>query len=310
MSIASVSTNLFNTQASGDLRKVQAELADLQRQIGSGNKADDLKGYGVESTRILSAQTLISRTDARKQAADTLSGRLDAVDTALSASSDAVEALRQAVLTALGQDDGRYLTNSLQTAFDQTRTALNTNFEGEALFGGERIGGDPINVTTLAALAAAPSTSAIFDEATRTKTVDLGDGPFSIGEKASDFSTGAFDAMRQLKLLIDGAGGSLPQPLTAGQRASLQTIADSLNTSRQTILVSQGRNGDLQNTVEAKSTALGAQSDALTKLKGGAEDADLGEVATKISAFQVQYQAVAQTFAMLSHMSLLDYLSA
>jgi flagellar hook-associated protein 3 FlgL len=309
MSVNSVSTAFFNMQASGDLRRVQSELADLQRQIGSGNKADDLKGYGVESTRILSAQGLISRTDARQQAANTLSGRLDAVDTALGVSSDAVEALRQAVLTALGQDDGRYLNNSLQTAFDQTRTALNVNFEGESLFGGERIGADPINVTTLAGLAAAPSTAAIFDEASRNKMVDLGDGPFAVGEKASAFATGAFDAMRQLKQLIDSAGGSLPQPLTTGQRATLQTIADSLNTSRTTLLVAQGRNGDLQNTVEAKSEALGAQSDALTKIKGDAEDADLGEVATKLSAFQVQYQAVAQTFAMLSHMSLLDFLS-
>lgn len=309
MSVQSVSTAFFNAQASGDLKRVQAELADLQRQIGSGNKADDLKGYGVESTRILSAQAMISRTDARKTEADTLSGRLDAVDTSLSATSDAVEALRQAVLTALGQDDGRYVHNSLQTAFDQTRTALNTNFEGETLFGGERIAGDPINVATLAQLAAAPSTASIFDEASRSKMIDLGDGPFSVGERASEFSTAAFDAMRQLKLLIDANGGTLPQPLTSGQRASLQTIADNLNSARQTILVSQGRNGNLQNTVAAKSTALAAQSDTLSRLQSVAADADLAEIATKISAFQVQYQAVAQTFSMLSNMSLLDYLT-
>jgi flagellar hook-associated protein 3 FlgL len=231
------------------------------------------------------------------------------VDTSLSAASDAVEALRQAVLTALGQDDGRYLSNSLQTSFDQTRTALNTNFEGESLFGGERIAGDPVNVTTLAQLAAAPSTASIFDEAARSKMIDLGDGAFSVGEKASDVTTGAFDAMRQLKLLMDANGGSLPSPLTTAQRTSLQAIAGSLDTARQTILVSQGRNGDLQNTVSAKSDSLGAQSDTLAKIQSDAADADLAEVATKISAFQVQYQAIAQTFSMLSHMSLLDYLS-
>lgn len=308
MSVNAVSTAFFNLQSSFDLRRVQAELADLQRQVGSEHKADDLKGYGVDSTRILSAKAIIERTDARQVAANTLSGRLGAVDGALEGVSDATESLRQAVLTALGQDDGRYLTTSLQAAFDQARTALNTDFEGESLFGGERISATPVNVTSLAALAAAPSTASIFDEAARGKTLDLGDGAFTIGDKASTVGTGTLDAMRTLKQLIDAGGGSLPSPLTAPQRTALQNIATSLNAARQNVLVAQGRNGELQNIVEAKSTALGAQSDALTKLMGDAANADLAEVATKLSASQVQYQAIAQTFSTLSGLSLLDYL--
>ena len=153
-------------------------------------------------------------------------------------------------------------------------------------------------------------TAAIFDEASRSKTIDLGDGPFSVGEKASDVSTAAFDAMRQLKLLIDANGGSLPQPLTTAQRTACRPSPTNLNSARQTILVSQGRNGDLQNAGRRQIDGACRQSNALSKLQSEAADADLAEVATKISAFQVQYQAVAQTFSMLSHMSLLDYLSA
>ena len=118
MSVNAVSTAFFNSQSSADLRRVQAELADLQRQVGSEHKADDLKGYGIASTRILNAKAMIERSDARQQAANTLGGRLGAVDGALEGVSDATESLRQAVLTALGQDDGRYLTTSLQAAFD------------------------------------------------------------------------------------------------------------------------------------------------------------------------------------------------
>jgi flagellar hook-associated protein 3 FlgL len=309
MSVNAVSTAFFNSQSSADLRRVQAELADLQRQVGSEHKADDLKGYGIASTRILNAKSMIERSDARQQAANTLGGRLGAVDGALEGVSDATESLRQAVLTALGQDDGRYLTTSLQAAFDQARTALNTDFEGESLFGGERISATPINVASLAALAAAPSTASIFDEASRGKTLDLGDGPFVIGDKASTVATGVFDAMRTLKQLVDTAGGTLPQPLTTAQRTALQNVATSLNAARQDVLVAQGRNGELQNIVEAKSISLGAQSDALEKLMGDAANADLAEVATKLSASQVQYQAIAATFSTLSKLSLLDYLS-
>ncbi|MEJ0022184.1 MAG: hypothetical protein WDN76_01155 [Alphaproteobacteria bacterium] len=137
---------------------------------------------------------------------------------ALGGAADATETLRLALLDAVGQDNGQSLATSIQAAFDSAKQAFNTTFEGEAIFGGERIGATPINVTSLAALAAAPSTASIFDEATRAKTADLGDGPFAVSPKASDVSTGLFDTLRQLKQMIDAAGGSLPSPLTSAQK--------------------------------------------------------------------------------------------
>lgn len=309
MSVASVSTAFMNAQAIADLKRSQAQLADLQRQVGSERKANDLKGYGVEAGRILSAQDMITKTDARQQAAVSLGGRLNATDVALGGAADATEALRLAVLDAIGQDNGQSLATNLQAAFDAAKQAFNTTFEGEAIFGGERIGGAPINVSSLAALAAAPSTASIFDEAARPKTVDLGDGGFAVSPKASDVSTGLFDTLRQLKQLIDTAGGALPSPLTGAQKTALQGFATALGDARQTILLAQGQNGALQKTIDAKANALSAQSDALTKVAGDAANADLAEVATRITSTQVQYQAIAQTFASLSKLSLLDYLS-
>ena len=308
MSVLSVSTAFFNSQASGDLKRVTADLMDLQRQIGSEKKANDLKGYGVDSGRLLSASALITRTAARQQAATTLTGRLNAVELSLNTAADTAETLRQAVLTALGQDDGRYLSTSLQAAFDSARIAFNTEFEGEALFGGERTDATPITVTSLDQLAAAPSTASIFDEASRAKTVYLGDGPFKVAETASAVSSQLFDAMRSIKQLIDSAGGTLPQPLTTAQRAALQTYATALGDSRQTLLVAQGRNGEVSKSVDVKQTNLTAQSDALEKLIGDTSNVDLAEVASKLSASQVQYQAIASTFSSLSQLSLLDYL--
>jgi flagellar hook-associated protein 3 FlgL len=183
------------------------------------------------------------------------------------------------------------------------------SFEGEALFGGERTDGQPVTVSTLAQLAAAPSTASIFDESARPKTIDLGDGPFAVGEKASDVSTGLFDAMRSIKQLIDAAGGTLPNPMTAAQKTALNGFAQNLLDARQTLLVAQGRNGEVSKSVDAKQTNLSAQSNALEKLVGDTANADLAQVASQISSTQVQYQAIAQTFSSLSKLSLLDFLS-
>jgi flagellar hook-associated protein 3 FlgL len=308
MGITSVSTAFFNTQAATDLKRAQSQLADLQRQVGSERKANDLKGYGIESARILNVQDMITKTDARQKAAQSLAGRLNATDVALGGAADATEALRLAILDAIGQDNGQSLATNVQAAFDAAKQAFNTTFEGEAVFAGERIGAAPINIASLTALAAAPSTASIFDEASRAKTVDLGDGAFAVSPKASAVSTGLFDTLRQLKQLIDAAGGSLPSPLTSGQKTALQGFAATIGTARQTLLLAQGQNGALQEAMETKATALSAQSDALAKIAGDAANADLAEVATRITATQVQYEAIAQTFASLSKLSLLDYL--
>jgi flagellar hook-associated protein 3 FlgL len=308
MSVQAVSTAFFNSQSSADLKRVQAELADLQRQIGSQHKANDLEGYGADSGRILSAQSLISKTDARQSAAANLTNRLDAVDMSLGQASDAAESLREAILNAVGANDGTNLDATLQSVFDSARSALNQSFEGEALFAGDRVGAQPINVTSLASLAAAPSTNAIFDEGARAKTMDLGDGPFAVAEKASDVSFTLFDTMRSLKQLLDASGGTLSAPLTPAQQTALQGYVTSLTTARDTIVTAQGRNGELSKSVDAKATSLSAQSDALQKLVSDTADADLADVATRISMTQVQFQAIAQTYATLSHLSLLDYL--
>ena len=250
---------------------------------------------------------MIAQTDAHAEVAKGLSARFDSIETSLNSTADSAEDLRLAVINAIANDDGSFLTDALQRNFDAARTAMNQTFEGESLFAGERVGAAPINVATLDQLAAAAS--AIFNEGARPRTADIGDGSFAVAEKASDISSPLFDAMRTLKQMIDTAGGSLPKPLTAAQKTQLQSLVDGLGAARATIVTAQGRNGELQKSVEADATRLSNQSDALTKTVGDVADADLAQVAAQITAVQVQYQAVAQTYSQLSKLSLLNFLT-
>jgi flagellin-like hook-associated protein FlgL len=309
MALGAVSTFMFNDQSRADLARLQRQLVEMEAQVSSGHKASDLQGYGASAARILNVQGLMAQTQAHADAAQQLGARFDAIETSLQSASDATESLRQALLNAVANDDGSYVSDQLQRTFDAARSAFNQTFEGESLFAGERVDAAPIKVDTLADLAAAANTGAIYDEGTRSKTIDLGNGNFAVAEKASDVSTGLFDAMRTLKQMIDGAGGSLPKPLTAAQKTQLQGLIDNLGDARNTIVVAQGRNGDLQNSVEAQATRLSNQSDTLAKTVSDVADADLAEVAARITAVQVQYQAVAQTYSQLAHLSLLDYLT-
>ncbi len=308
MTISAVSSAYAPSQASADLKRMQNELGDLQRQTGSGYAHDDLKGYGAAGGRVISARGLIAQTESRIAAAGALRGRLETTDVALGQAADAAEDLRLGVLKALGDNGGPHLGDFLQRAFDSARTALNTRFEEEALFAGERVDARPIQVESLAALAAVTSVDDIYDEAAREKTIDLGEGAFAVAERASDLSRGLFEAMRSLQILLDNNGGTLPGDLTDQQRTDLTALADDLGDARERLLLGQGRNGMAQTQTAAAQTRLQQQSDALTDLLGELADADLGEVAMQLSARQTQYRAAAEVFSQVSRVSLLDYL--
>jgi flagellar hook-associated protein 3 FlgL len=310
MSIGAVSTFLFNDQSRTDLSQLQTQLANLQAEVSSGNRASDLSGFGgASSQQILSTQNLMAQTTANANVAKGLDARFTTIDQSLGSAQSAGETLRQSVLSAIGNNNGAGLSAALQTAFDSARTALNTTYQGQALFGGERGDATPINVSSLSNLAAAPSVSAIFDESARPQTANVGSGSFAVAPTASTVSSGLFDAMRTLQQTITAAGGSLSSPLTAAQTTALQGVAAALSTAGQTLTAAQGANGDLQKRVETSATNLSNQADMLKNTVGTIAGADLASVATQISALQTQYQAVAQTYSQLSRLSLLSYLS-
>jgi flagellar hook-associated protein 3 FlgL len=308
MTIGALSTAFFNNLSRNDISRIQADLADLNRQTASGYKAADVMGYGATAGRILSARGLITQYESYASTASALDGRFQAIDLSIGRAADAAETLRLNILNAIGSGDGRFVADALSRAFDGARAAMNEDYQGEALFAGERVTADPINVSTLAQLAAAPSTASIFTQASRARTINLGEGPFQVAERASDLSTGLFDTMRTLKQFVDTQGGSLPQTLTTAQITALQAAVTGLTTARDTLVIAQGRNGEVQKRVEADGARMSTRADALAKTVSDQADADLAEVAMKISSKEVQYQAVAQTFVKLSQLSLLNFL--
>ncbi len=119
---------------------------------------------------------------------------------------------------------------------------------------------------------------------------------------------GVFDALRELKQLVDFSGGSLGQPITANATTQLQQLAARLETEANTLTNEEGRTGRLQARFEEERARLTQRSDLLTKEVGAQADADLAQVSIKLNSLMSQYEAAAKTFSDLSKLSLLDYL--
>jgi flagellar hook-associated protein 3 FlgL len=307
--VAGASSLQFNLQAQTDFRRISSQLTNLQGQVASGAKANDLQSYGSLSGQILSAQSGMANADARASVLSELQSRFGVQSAALSQVATGASNLAQAIRDATTSNDGRGINTELDMSFTSIISALNETWQGQPMFAGERQNGKPVKITTLQELQAATLPSDIYDEAARNQTIDLGNGQtVRLAPKASQMSQGLFDAIKDLKNLMDAAGGTLGQPMTDAQIAALTNIADRLDAQANSFTTEEGRTGQIQARLETEQTRLSDRSDLLKKEIGDHRDADLAQVSMQINALLVQYQAAAKTFANLSQLTLLNFL--
>lgn len=298
---------LITALARSDLTRITGEMYDLQRQTASGFLADDLKGYASDAGRLISARSVIAQTDARKTAAARLQTRLDIQDVALDKAAGAVAQLKTDVMTALSSDNASFLSQQLQTAFNQMLGAMNQTYEGVSLFSGEHRGGSAIQVAALGDLPAAVTDAQVFNESVRDYSVDLGMGaPFVVAEKASTISRDAMDALRTLYNEIQN--GTSGTPLNGTQRTALSNIVSQLEAGRASIVAAQGRNGDANARLGREIERLTSQSDLVQNHLDQVAGSDLAEVAMRMSATTTQYEAIAKVFADIRNLTLVNFL--
>ncbi|MBL8531618.1 MAG: hypothetical protein JNK94_07780 [Hyphomonadaceae bacterium] len=299
----------FSTQAQLDIRRITRELSDLQRQVASGVKANDLRGFGGAASRLLNAQSLRSDADSRVSVIDQLQARFGVQGAALGQVAQSSSLLSQSIREAISSNDGRGIAVELSMTFSSIVSALNETWNGQPMFAGERQNGGPVKIASLDALAAAPIPSGVFDEAERHQIIELGAGePVILSNKASELSSGLFQTLKDMKLFLDAAGGTIGQPITGPQRDALQAFADQLDAEANKFTNEEGRAGQLQARFTSERVRLQERSNLLLKEIGEQADADVASISVQLNSLLVQYQAAAKTFSDLSKLSLLNYL--
>lgn len=292
--------------------QMQRDLAQLQQQISSGQKADDLKGFGHNAGLVVTAGGMLTQTEGRLSAAKELDGRLTQQDWSIQRAADAAKTLRLDILNAISANDGSTLVVALETAFKESTVALNGQWQGVYLFGGERTDIAPViplSVEELLDETTFPTGADFFQESNRKTVIDLGDGVvIDAAPRAGELGAALFEGLRALKEVIGAGNTPLGKPLRQDQVNALSSAAALLDTAREGLSIAQGQNGATWKQLETETVRLEKRRDLITNLKSDRVDANLAEMAMKLSEMQVQYQAAAQTFAQLRDMSLLNYL--
>jgi flagellar hook-associated protein 3 FlgL len=291
---------------------LQRELGLLQQQIASGQKADDLKGFGQNAGLIITSSGMLAQTEARLSATKELDGRLTQQDWSIQRAADAAQRLREDILNAISANDGSTLVVALETAFNEATVALNGQWQGVYLFGGERTDVAPVIAQSVEELlddARFPTGADFFQESNRDAILDLGDGvTLKAAPRAAELGAALFEGLRALKEVIGAGNTPIGKPLRADQLQGLSAAAAKLEQSREGLSLAQGRNGAAWKQIEDEAVRLEKRRDLIANLKGQRVDSNLAELAMQLTQLQTQYQAAAQTFSQLREMSLLNFL--
>lgn len=285
----------------------QNKLFESQRQVSTGKKADDFQGLAGETGTILGARSFKARIETYQSTIDTIRGKLDANDVQIGGVLDGMEDMKEAIQTVLANGTARGFEELLEQTFKFTVNSLNTNIDGTYLFSGAETGTQPVNVSSLADLAALPSTADAFDNAAIAFEARIADGvSLEFGLLASDLATGIFDEMLALynQHQLTPFDGNIDATQFSFLQTQLQSLTSAIDTLRQDH-VSNGLAFERLEVVDQQHT------DSVVFLEtfiADLEDVNIAEAVTRLNNDQVALEASYQAITSLNQLTLLRFL--
>jgi flagellar hook-associated protein 3 FlgL len=297
------------------LQAASARYADLQQQLSTGNQISKPSDDPAGTVRALELRGDLKRNAqyARSQADAT--GWLSVADTAYGQITDLVQKVRTLTVQAsnTGASTGASATaiaNEISSIRDAIVKLANTSYNGQPVFGGTTIYGQPGGPTGPFELSdpADPSSAIVYKGDSGTINRTIGDqNKVQINQTGTDaFGTDATGASGLFALLDElaanlttggsPAGGSVTDPL--GQ------VDDAINK----LTSARAQSGAALARVEAAQTTAATDKISIKTNLSQIQDIDLAEVAIAMNTAQVVYQASLQTTANIRQLSLLNYL--
>lgn len=310
--IGRVATNNQAQILLAQLLQNESNLNKSQEQVASGKVANTYAGMGDKAAVLEAARSAQAHADAIQSATQLAVNQADLQDTQTTSLANLADQLRQAVTKAMADDDATTLMSQAQSIFDQAKQILNSkDANGNYLYGGEKDTTEPVNVDSLADLAALPSVSDAFSNGTVKKSVNIGGGQtVQVGMLASDLGTQLFQSLADIANYNSSPNGPFGDTISATQSNFLTTQVQAAQTANQGLNNQAAANGFVYNHLNDVIDQQKATSTLYKGFVSNLEDVDMGTAITQLNQNQVALQAAVQVTAQLQQVSLLNYLPA
>jgi flagellar hook-associated protein 3 FlgL len=304
-----VSTSFAMKAATAEFLRSQLRQVEAQRQVSTGKKATDLRGFGRDATTLTAARTVQARVDAFLENSKSLVTRLDTQNLALDRLRGVADSARAAVGTAISSGRADTLMIELNNWFGQAAQALNTTHDGNQLFSGGRIDVKAVQVGDLAGLAALPTVGDAFHNDRSAPSSRLDESTTAVsGFLADEVATEFFTILRDIQNYHAGPSGPLNGQLTDAQSTFLEGKLSALGKAHEGLINKTAENGLMQRRVDDAVEAQSRRASTLTGLIAGVSEVDMADALTRLEQAQMGLQAAAYAINALKSSSLLDLL--
>ena len=306
-----IATSTAYSSVLAELMAAENRQTAAAQQVSSQKVAQDLSGYGNQTSALVATQSVKTRVDGLVGQLTETGTKLTFQQTGLGQISTVAQSLKQAVTEALGVGTGTDLMAQVQSLFTQAADALNTQYNGEYLFSGGQTGTQPFSASSLSQLTTQPSVSSFFQNGTIVPTSRIDDNTsVQTGFLATDVGQSLMAAFQSIQAFQQSGSGNFSGALTTAQQNFLTTTVSQLDALANSTSQTTAEGGNVQNQVQGALDSQTARQTTLAGVLSGMTTANMADAASKLTQAQTAVQASAQVFATLKGMSLLNYLSS
>lgn len=304
-----VSSNTIQQSTIDSITRGQEKMASLQVQLATGKKASTYRDLGADTTKTLTARTTLDRTRAFQAASTQLTNTLNLYDIKFGQ----LNTLGDNLKTTLSQkSDGTSasLQSAVELAFVEFRSVLLSDDAGFPMFSPPKGEGDAFKLTTLtdAALLVGETDAEANDRAFGTST---GKNSTLVSEGVSmaygaDARTTGSQMLAAFRTLANQ--WPLSSPLTPAQSSAIDSAVTQINQAQLGINALTSENGANIKRLEDNDALANRRTETLSAIISNYEDANIAEVASKISQQKTLLESSYALFSQLSGLSLVNYL--
>jgi flagellar hook-associated protein 3 FlgL len=316
-----------------ELNRANSQLSATQLQVSSGKNAQYFKDIAEQAGVLMSAKRVLDQNRHYTETTTELGQKLNLQNLSLTQLQQAADDLRQSVTAAIANNSGQAFMDQVNSVFQNAVAALNTNVNGQYIFGGTRTDLPPVNVTALDDLVATPTSvgvttvdqmasdpvPSIFVNNNVKPAATVDDGvKIQYGMTASDLGAQLMSVLKAIKYANDtsttppfgiiAGTGAINGALTSAQTSFLEGQIANLKSISEQITSFVAQNGVVQNEVDAVASHLSDTKVATQQFVSNIEDADLPTALTQLQQDQLAVQAAAHITAQLGQLSLLNFL--
>jgi flagellar hook-associated protein 3 FlgL len=299
--ISRVATFALSDQMTAGALRSEAAMANLQTQESSSLKSEFLAGYGADTQQIVNLQVSVTRSQSYIDASTLADSKVQVMYSAVGNMNDLITKLRtQLSAASAGSSTATNSAISSAQQMQQMASLMNSQYNGEFVFGGGRTSTAPADLSTF--------TTGAGSLTTPDSSYYKGDGEIASVQVAADQSVSygvtadnpAFEqTMRALKFVANST------TLSSADITNALNLASSALDATATV---QAKLGDSATQMEsAKSLQTDYQSFAQT-LGTNLTGVDVAAITAQMSAYQAQLTASFSAISVIQGMSLASFL--